>query len=536
MAAYRYKTLAFLMCFAASGCGSNDESDGQDIVVSDVDAGPVADTDATTQGQPESIIVALEEGSFTADSSQQLTATLVYENGQTEDVTSSAIWTSSDESVARFNSMQAGMLDGISPGQVTVTASYDGLTSDPVGVEITPQPGLLTAEPNQFAGLPGDSVTVSVQEMLGDDVADISESMTWSSADESIVTMDGNTATIIGVGTTQIVGQYGTQMVTVNIEGIDCQYPANNGQIAFNEVFPDLFWEASYLPDGTQINFSMRHFHCSPRYADKETLIIVLGAGWCAPCSRMTRDILNPRALDLLELGAEILYLEAQDTNYELATTRFAYRHIGSLIDQGPGIRSGELDTQIYTADGTLMDVPGYVQQQAIVTGFPSVWVLRKRDMRLIADQGRSNYYLPFELICADPEADWSDPPPPPFRSNCEEGDEELSEPNNTAQEATRVEPGVFEGGICDAEPDFYRFTISGPWRARLEFDSSEADLDMLVYDKRSQQPVLDENGRALLSNGTGDVEEIVHQDAAILMIYGYNRTSTSYTLTIEAL
>ena len=31
---------------------------------------------------------------------------------------------------------------------------------------------------------------------------------------------------------------------------------------------------------------------------------------------------------------------------------------------------------------------------------------------------------------------------PPPFRSNCEEGDEELSEPNNTAQEAVRVEPG----------------------------------------------------------------------------------------------
>ncbi|MBV70891.1 MAG: hypothetical protein CMH52_06025 [Myxococcales bacterium] len=536
MGAYQYRLLAFVVCFATSGCNSTDDDDNQNLIMPYLDAGPVPSTDAAIQATPESLTLTLEQASFAADSSQQMTATLTYDTGDTDDVTSSVTWSSSDEAVARFSETQSGLLDGIAPGQTSITAAYDGLTSDAVNVEITPQPGVLTATPNQFAGLPGDSVTFSVQEMAGDAVSDVTESMTWTSADESIVTVDGHIATIIGTGTTQIVGQYGAQMVTIDIEGIDCQYPANNGQIAFMEVFPDLFWKDSYLPDGTQVNFSMRHFHCSPRYADKETLIIVLGAGWCGPCSRMTRDILNPRAPELVDMGAEILYLEAQDTNYELATSRFAYRHIGSLIDQGPGVRSGELDTQIYTADSTLMDVPGYVQGQPIVTGFPSVWVLRKRDMRLIADQGRSNYYLPFELICADPEADWSNPPPPPFRSNCEEGDEELTEPNNTAQEATRIEPGVFEGGICDAEPDFYRFTIAGPWRARLEFDSSEGDLDMLVYDKRSEQPVLDENGRALLSNGTGDEEEIVHENAAILMIYGYNRTSTPYTLTIEAL
>ncbi|MGC6415564.1 MAG: hypothetical protein ACON3Z_00460 [Bradymonadia bacterium] len=516
------------------GCGKDDSSDG--MVVDVMDAGMGGDV--SSSAALESLTLSADRQTLTVGETIQLSVQGVSSDGSMSDVTADVTWQLSAEGVVRFNAETVGELEAITAGTVDVVAELSGISSPALSltIEAAAPSGELTVTPSTVNALPGEEVQLTATYVEGETTTDVTADVNWSTSDEAIVTIENGIARILGAGNATIEGRYLETTVSVSVVGIACDYPSNNGTIAFGEVFPDMLWPDAYAPDGSRGPFSLSQFHCSPKYEDRNTLIIVLGAGWCGPCSNMTQNILNPQAEGLVENGAEILYLEAQDTNYELASSRFAYRHIGDLIAEGPGIRVGELETHVRDQAGDWMLSPGYVQQQPIVTGFPSVWVLRRSDMRMIADQGRSNFYLPFELIVADPDADWSDPPPPPFRSNCEEGDEELSEPNNTAQEAVRVEPGTFEGGICDENPDFYRFAISGPWRATLEFDGAEADLDMLVYDKRSESPVLDENGRALLSNGTGSVEQLEHEGAAIIMIYGYNRTSTSYTLTIEAL
>jgi thiol-disulfide isomerase/thioredoxin len=472
---------------------------------------------------------------FAVDDEAQLTATASYDGGDDSDQTQAVTWTSSDPQIAAFDENTPGLLRAVAPGQVTVTATLGDVSSDGLEVAIAAPAGVLSATPADISGLPGETFTLQVTDTLGEEMTDVSASVSWASSDEAIVSVVDAVATIQGAGTATLTGTFDGRTVTIGVDGIACNYPENDGTIAFGQVFPDLMWRDAYRPDGTQMDFSLSQFYCSPQYADKNTLIVVLGAGWCGPCSNFTANILNPQAEELVANGAQILFVEAQDTQYELATSFFAYRHIGDLIQEGPGVRVGEQETMVRQGNDWV-EAPGYVQGQDIVTGFPSVWVLRKRDMVMIADQGRSNYYLPFSLIVADPDADWSNPPPPPFRSNCEEGDEELSEPNNTSMEAARVTAGVYPGGICDAEPDFYRHTISGNWRATLEFDSSEADLDIFVFDKRTGQPKLDENGMAIGSNGTGSVETFEHSGASIIMIYGYNRTSTPYTLTLEEL
>lgn len=396
----------------------------------------------------------------------------------------------------------------------------------------------LEISPATFAGLPGDTAALTVTATWSDDTTeDVSAQVEWASSDESVVTISEQTATVVGAGEAMLTATLGEVTATLTVEGIACDYPANDGSIAFGSVFPDMRWEKAYLGDGTEIDFSMSRFFCGPEFAEMSTLIVNLGAGWCGPCSRMTRDILNPQAEDLRALGSEILYLEAQTTDPgTLADGRFSFRHIGALIDDGPGIRVGDKDTLIRGADGSWTPAPGYAQNQPIVTGYPSVWVVRKRDMTLIADQGRSRFYLPLISIAEDPEADWSDPPPPPFRSNCLEGEEEDTEPNDIAQDATRIEAGSYEGAICTAEPDFYRFVINGPWRATLEFDGGEGDLDMYVFDKRTGEAVRGEDGLAVGSNGTGDVETIEYEGPAILLIFGYNSASANYTLRVEEL
>ena len=69
------------------------------------------------------------------------------------------------------------------------------------------------------------------------------------------------------------------------------------------------------------------------------------------------------------------------------------------MIPGGPGFRVGDNDTTILNAEGEHEPAPMYITNQPIVTAFPSVWVVRRSDMQMIADQGRGNFYLSSEMI-----------------------------------------------------------------------------------------------------------------------------------------
>jgi len=69
----------------------------------------------------------------TTGNSVQLTATAGYSDGSTQNVTSSATWSTSVSTIATVN---AGLLTGIAGGTVTVTASASGITSTAVTVQV----------------------------------------------------------------------------------------------------------------------------------------------------------------------------------------------------------------------------------------------------------------------------------------------------------------------------------------------------------------------------------------------------------------
>ncbi len=86
---------------------------------------------ATTQRFTDSILVALESGTEVAAdvySSAQLSCTRVLNTTQTEDVTATAVWSSSDDGVATVdaNGVVTAVV-GVSTS-VTITADYDGQT------------------------------------------------------------------------------------------------------------------------------------------------------------------------------------------------------------------------------------------------------------------------------------------------------------------------------------------------------------------------------------------------------------------------
>jgi len=68
---------------------------------------------------------------------QNFYATALYASGATADVTSQVIWSSSDKTVADFTQLSGGLLTGLAVGNVTVSAQYQGLTSNSVSITVT---------------------------------------------------------------------------------------------------------------------------------------------------------------------------------------------------------------------------------------------------------------------------------------------------------------------------------------------------------------------------------------------------------------
>ncbi|MEE2786347.1 MAG: Ig-like domain-containing protein [Myxococcota bacterium] len=447
----------------------------------------------------------------------------------------------------------------------------------------------IAIDQNDVSGPVGDERQLTVTGTGENDLSGpVNDAIDWRSANAEVATVDENgRLRLVGMGMTTITARIGADLSDEIMVTAQCDYPQNTGQFAFGEVVPPVVWNNAYRPDGTQYDFGLAQFFCAPNYSESRILVLMVGAGWCGPCSDYTKNVLNPIAEDLIMAGAEIVYIEAEDSQYQPAPSRFAFQHLRVLIGDGPGIRVGDADTFLMDENGQRRAAPSFVQEQSLLEAFPSVWVVRRRDMRLIADQNRSNFYLPLALIAADPERDWSAPPPPPFRSNCEEGEEEeLTEtrceplfvgvqcmsdeqcdaPAVCEQEMGRCTEGVcdgdcdletsrclnrndsiytaqtmivgedFAGGICNRAPDFYRIITRNRWRVTLEFSHDEGDLDLYLWDKDTDNIKIDENNRRLGSYGVDNVESFEGIGPAYISVLGYNSASANYTLRVEEL
>ena len=219
----------------------------------------------------------------------------------------------------------------------------------------------------------------------------IEEGLTWSSSDDNIVTIDEQ-----GV-------MYGVHMgdftINVRYEDIEeswsstvgCRYPNFPSALKYNNVMPSVGWDDAHRADGSEFRFTLKDFYCSEEWDEYTSIIFMIKAAWCAPCTNYVQNELNPIAEELRDDGALILYMEAQDLDFELADSNYAFQHIRRLIGDGIGIRVGDKSTM--TIDSQDQVVPGYMQQ--FISSFPTTVIIRRSDMRIVTDSNRSNSYLP---------------------------------------------------------------------------------------------------------------------------------------------
>jgi hypothetical protein len=304
----------------------------------------------------------------------------------------------------------------------------------------------------------------------------------------------------------------------------DCTYPENHANnIQAGTIIPPLYWEGAFREDGTVERFSLEDVYCDARFAEYETVTFIVGSGWCPNCPGYMRDI--ARQIDELTANKTlVVWMEAQDAVYAPAPNDVANHTVNRIVGRVAGYRVGDADTQ---------PIQNAFNNAPIITAFPTGFVVRTRDMRIIADQSSTRFVLDYLAVTADPEAQWGPVAPEP---QCGPADEETYEPNDDLQHVAAIRPGTFDGGICGTDRDYYQIDVQGAWQLDLRFSQDIGDLDVYLWDTARDRPVLDDQGQPVGSDSTDDDESFRGEGPATVVILGYQLATAPYELTLTEL
>lgn len=306
----------------------------------------------------------------------------------------------------------------------------------------------------------------------------------------------------------------------------DCQYPVWDGQIGLGHTLPPFSWSSS--AQGSQLNeqFSTTDIYCGAEWQSVETVIFVVIPEWIRWLIEYV-EYIDALAPQIESEGGRIVYVGAQSIDGQPLSLSDTQSLLQEAAPQRSGIRVGESSNEFPFA---LMDT-------ALIPHLPAAFVVRRSDMKVIAIQStRGLTHLPYVEITQDPMADWSEPGVPSIvptlPSNCAEGEEEDSEPNDFPEEATTIGIGEYFGGICNRRGDFYFIDVQGPWTLDLEFSHAVGDLDLILF--ANGQPVYDAQGMPRGAGSGTDNETFSWRGQQFVYIFGYDSATSPYRLTIS--
>jgi thiol-disulfide isomerase/thioredoxin len=292
-----------------------------------------------------------------------------------------------------------------------------------------------------------------------------------------------------------------------------CQYPQAPNDIRYQAVVPRLSWGSAFDGNGNEFAFDLQDFHCDPAYDQYSVMLVVVTAEWCGPCAEFMRNLRGDLA-NIQNSGGLVVFIETENSNNQPINSANANRVINRSIGDGAGIRVGDGDTN---------QGPRTVYNADIVTSFPTVFIVRRSDMRVIAVDGRNNASVNFAQIAREVGA--------PAMVDCEEP----MEPNDNIPQARVLQPdGPVDGGVCGANNDFYTIEHAGDWTIDLSFRHADGDLDVYVWDPVNDVRLL-VGGQEVGSDSASDNERFSHRGPALINVLGYHADRAAYTLNLTA-
>jgi trimeric autotransporter adhesin len=180
-----------------------------------------------------SIDVTPTNPSIASGTSLSFVATGVFSDNSTQNLTSTAAWSSSNQAVATVSNTAGseGVASGVTSGSATITASFGGQTGSS---NLTVTSATLTAiqvSPTNPSIAPGTSQTFTATGVYSDSSSqDLTEAVSWNSSDGAVATVSntaGSKGEVSGVAqgtatiTASLDGKTGSTTVTVTVATLE---------------------------------------------------------------------------------------------------------------------------------------------------------------------------------------------------------------------------------------------------------------------------------------------------------------------------
>ena len=136
-----------------------------------------------------SITVSPSTATLVTGATQQFAATGHYSDGSTADVTETATWSTADSGIATVNS--SGLATGVATGVAQIDATIGAVTGS-TEVTVIELSSIVVTPATASITISGTQQFVATGHYSDSSTADITASVTWSSSNESVATIDGS--------------------------------------------------------------------------------------------------------------------------------------------------------------------------------------------------------------------------------------------------------------------------------------------------------------------------------------------------------
>lgn len=365
---------------------------------------------------------------------------------------------------------------------------------------------------------------------------DVTKAARWSYSVTTSTTTTETSTTVPGAiqdGALYLTGTKGdrTLTVTADYDGakitheveLGCIYPDTNTIPMDGEAFPPMVIPGAIGPNNSSVDFSFRDAYCGTMDDPPKTVVMFNTAVWCSACRTFFSGLYPVVFLPQVSEDAEIVYWVAQDEGFNWdVSNRDAARDMDSKFPDGAATRGLRVGGAGIAAPHTNWQG----SPSTVVEVFPSAFVVRTSDMKVIAYEGNGESYLPLGRITRHPDWYYGDPNHSESSAPaCPAGVvDEASEPNDTIARAQEISgPTTIDGGLCHGDNlDVYHVTIQGDWRATLSW-VGDADLDFYAF-HASYSPAAGPSPEVV--NGSGDL---------YFGVTSKKLAASGYSLTIEA-
>jgi thiol-disulfide isomerase/thioredoxin len=319
-----------------------------------------------------------------------------YSDDTRETVTKDVNWATTNASVLLPSSTDVGYLVAFGEGSASVTATLGDKTITGSYMVTPPKIDYLVISPQNARIDATHPVQFSAMGHWTDGrYVDVTAMVAWSSSDTAIATVDANGfATASGDGAVTISGTIGdvTSISVARTVTSGCPYPDGaSAEVAYDSILPPLFWVDAMDEKGTATNFEASDIYCDA--VTHPTILFVVTAGWCPYCPAYMAMV-DSISADLEAAGTKIVYVVIETDSGDPASNAQADMIVSREIPgAGHSVRVGDRDT----AGGANLAFG------RAVSALPSAFFVRTSDMRVIADQNRSETYLDLINIAQNP-------------------------------------------------------------------------------------------------------------------------------------